>query len=511
MFRSQTPILIIQNVLNGLLGLVGLFFITRYFPVSWDIISFGIGFVGIFTFISDLGYSQAYIRGLSSGEPEGEANSTYLFVKFVLGGIFIAITIGSVFFVTEILRIGFQYPVEYWVILGLIPYYFFSGFVTFFQSFYRAKYSTARYAIPTIAEALVRNSIFILIGVTAAFHFALFSDVFAAILLSITYDVTYSIFIFLYYFYGRPWKFSKFSFQTFKSYTKIALPLSIVIAVAAINGNVDKVIIQFFWHGNATGGFYLDQRLATVLISFATSLTIFFLPILSSLHKNGTTHKVNDTVNEFEKMVLIIVLPFAVTTSLLSYYIVNIFNATYLPYAIILAPLSMSAVFGALTVPSSSALIAKNKASTIAKLTSSAVVVNIALNLLLIPPSIFGISYLSLGPLGGGVSNLVANITLYTGYRISLYRVSHTVLDRSVVLPIVPALVQSIFLLAVLFIYPPLRIYVLVPVAVIGVAIFLGVIVLTRQLELRDLIVFARNVLNPFHISNSLKTERRQE
>jgi O-antigen/teichoic acid export membrane protein len=499
-----------QSVLNGAIGLVGLFFITRYFPVSWDIISFGIGFVGIFTFISDLGYSQAYIRGISSGESEAEANSTYLFVKFVLGGIFIAITISSLFIITDVLHIGFEYPIEYWVILGLIPYYFFSGFVTFFQSFYRAKYSTARYAIPTIAEALARNSIFILIGAIGAFHLVSLTDIFAAVLISITYDATYSVFIFLYYLYGRPWKLTKFSLSTFKSYTKIALPMSIVMAVAVINGNVDKVIIQFFWHGNATGGFYLDQRIATVLSSFATSLTIFFLPILSSLHKNGTAHKVNNTVNEFEKMVLIIVLPFAVTASLLSYYIVNIFNATYLPYAIILAPLSISAVFGALVVPSSSALIAKARASSVAKLTSTAVILNIALNLVLIPPSIFGISYLSLGALGGGVSSLVANIFLYAGYRVSLYRTSKTSLDRTVVLPVLPAMVQSIFLLAVIYVYPPLRIYVLVPVSVTGVLIFMGVTVLTKQLKYRDLMVFVRNLLNPFHITNSLKTEKRQ-
>ena len=83
MLRSKTPLLVVQNVFNSLFGLVGVFFITRFYPVSWGILSFAIGFVGLFSFLSDLGYSTAYVRFLSSGMDEGKANSNILAIKMV--------------------------------------------------------------------------------------------------------------------------------------------------------------------------------------------------------------------------------------------------------------------------------------------------------------------------------------------------------------------------------------------------------------------------------------------
>ena len=112
MLRSKTPLLVVQNVFNSLFGLVGVFFITRFYPVSWGILSFAIGFVGLFSFLSDLGYSTAYVRFLSSGMDEGKANSNILAIKMVLGAIFAAVTFSALFFWTNILHRGFEFANE---------------------------------------------------------------------------------------------------------------------------------------------------------------------------------------------------------------------------------------------------------------------------------------------------------------------------------------------------------------------------------------------------------------
>ena len=63
MFARRSPVLMIQNVIGAVLGLVGLFFITRFVGTTdWGFVSFGIGFVGILSLFGDLGYSTAHNR-----------------------------------------------------------------------------------------------------------------------------------------------------------------------------------------------------------------------------------------------------------------------------------------------------------------------------------------------------------------------------------------------------------------------------------------------------------------
>ena len=72
----------IQNVIGAVLGLVGLFFITRFVGTTeWGFVSFGIGFVGILSLLGDLGYSTAHNIKLSQGEDIEVCNGTFLTIK----------------------------------------------------------------------------------------------------------------------------------------------------------------------------------------------------------------------------------------------------------------------------------------------------------------------------------------------------------------------------------------------------------------------------------------------
>jgi O-antigen/teichoic acid export membrane protein len=510
LFTSKTPVLVVQNFLNSAFGLVGVYFITRYYPVAWGILSFGIGFVGVMSFITDMGYSTAYIKYLSSGEDEGTANSNYLIIKLILGIIFAIVTYGALLVWTAILHRGFEYSVEYWVVLGLVPYYFFVSMGSFPQSYHRTHMRAAKYAIPLIADAIIRNSLFIMIGLIAVFKPGFLSDTFAAIFVSLAYDFSYFVYFAISYYLGRPWKYSKISLAVIKKYSRTAIPLSLAAIIGTVNGNIDKVIIQFFWGDFATGGFYLAQKIALILSNLGTAITIFFLPVLSRLHAKEDTKNLNVQTNEFERLVVIFILPFVVLTLFLSYNVMRIFSAIYTPYSEILAVLSINAIFVVLMVPSSSALIAKGHTRTVGLLTVMTLTMNIILNLILIPQSIFGVTYLSLGPLGGGVSSLVASFFLYVSLRISLYRTSGIEFSARTFYPAVPAAVEALFIYVFTMYINPQRIFILLPLAVASVLLFIAMLLLTKQMQWKDFSAFITNLLNPFHTTNSLKSERKQ-
>jgi len=510
LFTTKTPVLVVQNVLNSIFGLVGVYFITRYYPVAWGVLSFGIGFVGVMSFLTDLGYSTAYVRYMATGEDEGVANSNFLFIKLLLGFLFAFVTYASLLIWTDVLHRGFEQSVEYWVVLGLIPYYFFMSLGSFPQSYHRSHMQSARFAIPLIADAIIRNSLFIIIGVIAILRPGMLSEITAAIFVSLAYDFSYFAYFAVSYYLGRPWRFSKISLATIKKYTKIALPLSLATVIGTVNGNLDKVIIQFFWGDFATGGFYLAQKIALILSSLGTAITAFFLPILSKLHSEEDVKNLNKQTNEFERLVVIFILPFVVVTFFLSYYIIRIFSAIYTPYSEILAVLSLNAIFVVLMVPSSSALIAKGKAKSVGLLTVASLVMNIILNLILIPSEIFGFSGLSLGPLGGGVSSLVASFFLYVSLRVSLYRTSGIKFSPNTFYPLLPAAVEALFIYFFIMFISPQRIFILLPLIFVSVAVFIGALLLTKQMEWKEFRAFSTNLLNPFHVTNTLRSEKKE-
>ena len=82
------------KVFDGILSYIALFFISKYMaPDSYGIIMFAMGFVGLFTIFSNLGFYHAHIKKISEGKDLGTCNGTYFIIKFFLTGFLIIITI----------------------------------------------------------------------------------------------------------------------------------------------------------------------------------------------------------------------------------------------------------------------------------------------------------------------------------------------------------------------------------------------------------------------------------
>ncbi len=512
LFKTRSPVLIVQNFVNSVVGLVGIFFLTRYYDASWGILAFGIGFVGVLSLVTDLGVSTAYVKFISGGEDEGEANTNFLVIKLVLGIIFVVLTISALEFWTKVLHQGFQTPSEYWVALSLIPYYLFVSLGSFSQSYFKYRLHSAKYAIPLIVDAVVRNSIFIVMGLLAALGIAVLANGTAAIMMAVGFDISYCIYFLLSYMLGRPWTFGKVDWTIIKRYLALALPLSLSAAVSTINSNVDKVIIQYNWQDIATGAFYLAQRLALVLSSLGSALTFFFLPILSKLHAQADSEGVNKQANEFQRLVIIFILPFVVITFFLSYYIMRIFNASLAvgTYPMILSTLALSSLFTVLMVPPSSVLISRGMSRPVGLFTVISLVVNIGLNLILIPKSVFGITFLSLGPVGGGVSSLIASFFLYIALIAVVTRRTGVRFERKTYYPLAAGAVEAIFLYLLTMFVNVQRIFFLVPTIAASAAIFGAVLLITKQIEWKDIVSFTRSLINPFHMTERLKLEKEE-
>jgi O-antigen/teichoic acid export membrane protein len=511
LFSQRSAVLVFQNFIGAIFGYVGLFFITRFIGVQdYGFLAFAMGFAGTTSLITDLGYTTANTKLQSEGENVAENTGTFLAIKVSLGLLFVVLTLSVLFVWTDVLHRGFENPVEYWAIIALIPYYFFNSLVGFTNSFYQAKLSASRMAIPSLIEAVLRNSIFIFLGIAFYLNLPGHESINGAIELSLTYSFTYSIYFMISLYLGRPWKIGRPNFSAFRRYSVIALPLAFSAVIGTVNGNIDKVIIQFFWEATATGAFYADQKIVALISTLSGTVTVFFLPMLSRIHSIGSRDNFSSSVKEYERFISIFILPFVVLFIVYSVDIVNLFSASYIQYSAILAILAVNTYFSVTIAPYSSALVARGKTPTLGILSLTSVTANIILNFILVPPMIFGIRIFSLGVDGAAVSSLIVTLADYAILQALLYRSHGAGFNINLAKHLIPAALEAAFLVLVETVTSVKDIVILLPASIAGISLFIGVAVLMKEISIKDLILFAR-ALNPTKLRGRLKDERSRE
>lgn len=507
MFTQRSPIVVVQNAVSAIFGYVGLFFILRYIgTVNWGFVAFGVGFVGILSLVGDLGYSTAHTIKVSKGEDVGICNGTFLTVKLVLGVVFVALVILSLEVWTRLLHNGFQSPIEYWIIISLIPYYFFQNFTIFTTTYFRATLKAMRMSIPPTVEAILRNSIFVVLALVVHYSSGAVPAYREALLVSTTYSFTYSVYFMLAMFLGRPWNIKKPTREMLKSYTMLALPLMLVASVGSLSGNIDKVVIQFFWHAVPTGAFYTSQQIALVLTTLASSLTVFFLPLLVRFRHLHGKEAHNRSIFEFENLMSLYILPFVVILVVLAPYVLNIFTSGYLIYWSLLAILAIRAYFAAINTPYYSAIASRSMTRTIAKIDISTLLLNIALIVILVPPSIDGFSGLSLKWTGAAVAMLIVVIVSAIVYRIVVARLESIGYNLHPLRHIVPALSQVLFIIVIELFVVPKDILVLLPLAVVSLFVYFGAALMMRETSFETLISIIKG-FDPRNLKQSFTDE----
>lgn len=507
MFAQRSPIIIVQNAISAVFGYIGLFFILRYVGTTdWGFVAFGIGFVGVLSLVGDLGYSTAHTIKVSKGEDIGICNGTFLTIKLVLGFVFIGLVLASLEIWTTVLHHGFQSPIEYWIILSLIPYYFFQNFTGFTYTYFRATLKSMRMSIPPTIEAILRNSIFIVLALVIHNSIGAVPSYREALYISSTYSLTYSLYFIISLILGRPWKIKRTTRDMMKSYTLLALPLMLVASVGTVSGNIDKVVIQLFWHADPTGAFYTSQQISLVLTTLAGSLTIFFLPLLVKYRKLDGKATHNRSIFVFENLLSLYILPFVVILAVLAPYVMNIFTAGYIVYSELLTLLSIRAYFAAINTPYYSAIASRSLTRTIAKIDVFTLLLNIALILVLVPPDLFGFAGFSLEWNGAAVAMLAVSILSTIIYRVVVSRIESIKYNFHPVRHAVPAVAQLFAILLIEMFVVPKDILVLVPVAFISLLVYFGVALVMKETTVANLLRIVKS-FDPRFLAKRFKEE----
>lgn len=370
---KNTLWLLVSQILSYLLIFFATIYSARYLGVeNFGILSLAIAFTGIFVVFADLGLSTLTIREVSRKK---YLKSKYL-ANFILFKIFLAIlTIFFTFIAVSILYYPYQVRLIIYVMtLSMIL----NSFAVLISSIFQAYEKMEYLSIGTfISSALV------LLGIMLAIYFH-----FEVLAFAIVYLVTNTI-LFIFYISIYIWKFSLPSLELdmsfWKENIKLALPFGVTGVFVTIYYWIDTVMLSAMVGNDAVGLYNAAYRLVLVLLFVPSIFNMVIFPLMSQFYLTSRK-SLKIAYKKYFKYMAILGIPLGFGIVLLAKKIVIlIFGGEYIGSVIAFQILVWSATIIFMSSAFARLLEASDKQMVITKITGICAVVNILLNLVIIP------------------------------------------------------------------------------------------------------------------------------
>jgi len=416
MIARKSALIIAIQLANGLLGYIGLKFIAVYMqPWQYGIVGFAYGFVALFSIFGKLGFDQAHIKKVSEGKDPGTCIATFATVKLLLSGLMAGIVILSIIVWKYVMGRGFESPAHEQAVYVMLFYFALLILTQSMISTFNARKEIAKAQLSLFAYAFVRVMATILVafyglGVLALAYTYVIGEIFHFILA-------------LWFFRGYP--VGKPSLPYLKEYMAFAMPMAIASASYIIMTNIDKVFIQLFWSATQVGEYFAISNLSRFIILFASAVGLLLFPTISEYHSNNNISGIKRLTLESERYLSMIVFPIIVTMVVLAEPIIRILLSNrYYPALPVLQILPFFVLIEVLSRPYSSQLQGMNMPEITRNRVFIMMVVNVLLNLVLIPQDIksMGIKLAGLGAKGAAIATVISYLFGIVYIRIVAWR-----------------------------------------------------------------------------------------
>ncbi len=423
---KNSGVLFVSQILNFILGFLFVIFTSRYLgPEAYGVLSFAIAFTVIFGILADLGLSQFIVRESSRDKS--------LTSKYLGNAIVMKLIASSITFLLIVITVNyFQYPINtimiiYLIALNVLIASFSQIFNSVFQIYEKMEFMA-------IGSAL--SSVLLLAMVLLAIHYKKDVVFFALIYLLVGIIIlVYSIIICL-----RRFIIPKMEIDLnfWKSIIFESLFFVLAGVFTQIYFNIDSVMLSFMVGNQAVGFYTVAYKLIFALLLIPSVLIISIFPVMSKHFESAQ----NILKLEYERVVkyLFILALFLFTFGFLfADKIILIFYGTnYTPSIGALQILIFVIPIIFITYFLGNLLGAINRQRFVAIVTGTSAVLNIILNLFLIPKySYFGASFATV------VTEIVVFILMFSYLSKFFHKISIT---NNILKPIVSAILLAIFI-----------------------------------------------------------------
>lgn len=386
-YFQNTGWMLVSKILSMFISLLTTIYVVRNLgPENYGQLSYAVSFVGIFSFIATLGLDNILYRELIQRDKDkSKLMGSALILKLIAGIIAILICVGVNISITKD-------TISSILITILSGTFIFNAFqiINFeFQANIKSKYPS----IISLIVTLIINSLkIIVISIGQGIIYI------AAVLLleSILYMILYLLYYKKHNYIGniKEWVFDKYTSIVL---IKDSIPLVITSAFTLIYSRIDQVFIKHMIDAHAVGIYDSAVRVAEVW---------YFIPgiIVTSLFPAIINAKKISEEQYFKRLLKLAVFLFILATSVaimttwLSPYIINLLYGKSFNEATIILQIYVWAGVGMfLNILVNNYLIVENKRLIIILTSSVPMIINIALNIILIPKyNIVGSAYATL-------------------------------------------------------------------------------------------------------------------
>ena len=480
MFARKSLLIMSANFLDGVLAYIALFFISRDMgPEAYGIIGFAMGFVGLFTILTDLGFNPAHMKRVSEGRDMGTCIGTYLSSKLMFVLLFASIVIVVVIIWKFVFGRGFESSTHELAVYIILGYYAVNSIGTFFYYTYTATKEIAKAQIPLVIGTIARTLAIIFVALSG----------YGALALAWAYVFGETIFLFVSFLFFKRIPIKKPTKDCFKNYYVFAMPLILVGVSYTIIINADKVLIQLFWTSEEVGYYFASFRIVQFLLVAASAVGTLLLPTISSYHSNEDMKSIKLTVFLSERYLSMLIFPIVIGIVVLAEPTVRILlSASFYQAAPILMVLPFFVIFEALTQPYLYEVIGMNKPNLARNRILIIVCFSLLLNIVLIPKDIssLGIKLFGLGAVGASIAMVLGYAAGFIYCRYVAWKLAKNPFNFRILLHLLSALLMGALLYGLLKFVPIERWYVLLGYSVLGLGIYLFILFLLKEFTRKD-------------------------
>jgi O-antigen/teichoic acid export membrane protein len=370
---KNTGVLFIAQLITYVIGFFITMYTARYLGTEgFGILSLALSITAITGIFADLGLGSLMMREIARNKSlTSKFFSNTILIKFLLSFLTIGITIAIVYI--------FKYPepittVIYIITLSTLINAFNGVFVSIFQAYEDMEY---------VSVGTILNSVIMLVGTFIGIYYQL-DILFFATIYVVANILTLAVSLFIY-----QWKLSQpkleIDFSFWKPSLKEALPFGVAGIFVIIYYQIDSIMLSVISGTEAVGLYNAAYRLIYLFLSLYNVYIIAIFPVMSTFFKTSK-ESLNFAFERSFKYLLIISLPLTVGTVLVAKKIILlIYGANYLPSVLALQVLIWTIIFMFLNGLGGNLLGAANRQPVVTKITGFGAVLNILLNLVLIP------------------------------------------------------------------------------------------------------------------------------
>jgi len=480
MFARKSLLIMSTNLLDGLLAYVALYFISRDMgPEAYGIIGFAMGFVGLFTILTDLGFNPAHMKRVSEGNDIGTCIGTYLVSKLIFVLILVFFIIGVVAIWKSVLGRGFESTTHELAIYIILGYYAINSIGTFFYYTYMATKEIAKAQIPLVIGTVARTISIIIVALSG----------FNALALAWAYVLGEIIFLFVSLMMFKGFPIKRPTKHCFKNYYVFALPLILVGISYTIIVNADKVLIQLFWTSEEVGYYFASFRIVQFLLVAAAAVGTLLLPTISGYHSKQDIESIKKTVYLSERYISMLIFPIVIGIVVLAEPTVRILlSSSFYPAVPILVVLPFFVIFEALTQPYLYEVIGMNKPNLARNRILIIMCFTILLNLILIPKDIssIGLKLFGLGALGASIAMVIGYAVGFVYCRYVAWKLAKNPFNPKIFLHLLSSIIMGVVLYELLIFVSIDRWYILLGYSLLGLGIYLCILYLFKEFTRKD-------------------------